>query len=263
MWLRTLWPALAAAAFAVAPLTGASAAPKRLLLVTHTAGFRHEEGIKAGDSTLAEIGQVSKLFTVDFCRTADDVKAMLTVEALKKYDGVVFNNTTGDLGIPDLEGFLAWIKSGKAFIGMHAATDTYHGNAAYLDMIADEFVTHAAQATVQPVVDDPKHPATVKWDPSTRILDEIYEFKHNDRTKVHALLSMDKHPDDGHPNAGKPTDMLLAWCKEYGKGRVFYTGLGHRGDVWTNETYRQHLLGGIRWALGLAKGSAKPGTAAK
>ena len=261
MSLRVSWLECAAAVSMLVLAVTAGAAPKRLLVVSHTGGFRHTEGIDAGDKALAEIGEVSKLFTVDYCRTAEDVKAMLVLDVLKKYDGVVFSNTTGDLGIPDLDAFLGWIKTGKAFIGVHAATDTYHGNAAYLDMIGDEFTTHGAQATVQAAVEDAKHPATVKWDPSTRILDEIYEFKHNDRSKVHVLLALDKHPDDGHANANKPADMLLAWCKEYGKGRVFYTAFGHRGDVWTNETYRQHLLGAIRWALGLAKGAAKPGPA--
>lgn len=248
---------------AVVSISASYAAPpkKKLLLVSHTAGFRHEEGIAVGEKTLVEIGNVTDTFTLEMCRNADDVKRMLTPEYLNanKFDGVIFNNTTGDLGIPDLKAFLDWIKGGKAFIGMHAATDTYHGNADYLELIGDEFLTHGAQCTIEPLVQDAKHPATAQWEKGTKILEEVYIFKHNDRSKVRVLLYLDKNPNDGRPVANQPGDNLLAWCKAYGKGKVFYTAFGHRGDVWTNEVVRRHMLGGIRWALGLAKGESKPG----
>jgi len=255
--------ALVALAVCLCPMAMAAPAKKKLLLVSHTAGFRHEEGIQVGEKTLLEIGERSGVFSLEFCRNADDVKRMLTPEFLNagKFDGVIFNNTTGDLGVPDLKAFFDWIKGGKAFIGMHAATDTYHGNADYLDLIGDEFLTHGRQCTIAPLVQDPKHPATEQWEKGLGILEEVYIFKHNDRSKVHVLLYLDKNPDDGRPVANQPGDCLIAWSKMYGKGRVFYTAFGHRGDVWENETVRRHMLGGIRWALGLAKGDAKPGPA--
>lgn len=255
--------ALIALAVCLCPMAQAAPAKKKLLLVTHTAGFRHEEGIRVGEKTLLEIGERSGAFTLDFCRNADDVKRMLTPEYLNanKFDGVIFNNTTGDLGVPDLKAFLDWIKGGKAFIGMHAATDTYHGNADYLDLIGDEFLTHGQQCVIEPLVQDAKHPATAQWVAGAKFQEEVYIFKHNDRSKVRVLLYLDKNPNDGRPVANQPGDCLLAWNKMYGKGRVFYTAFGHRGDVWENEVVRVHMLGGIRWALGLAKGEAKPGPA--
>lgn len=90
-----------------------------------------------------------------------------------------------------------------------------------------------------------------------------------DRTKVHGLLTLDKHP-----NNKTPGDYPIAWIKQYGQGRVFYTSFGHREDVWEpNSTaqkgetknapevalaYQQHVLGGIKWVLGLEKCDAKP-----
>ncbi|NUQ71178.1 MAG: ThuA domain-containing protein [Chthonomonadales bacterium] len=255
--------ALLVPAVSLCQATLAAPPKKKLLLVSHTAGFRHEEGIAAGERTLAEIGERSGAFSVAYCRTADDVKKMLTPEYLnaEKFDGVVFLNTTGDIGVPDLKAFIRWIETGKAFIGMHAATDTYHGNDDYLNLIGDAFVTHGRQCTIEPLVQDPKHPATVDWPRGTKIHEEVYIFKRNDRSKVHVLLYLDKTPDDGRPEANQPGDCLLAWNKVQGKGRVFYTAFGHRGDVWDNEVIRVHMLGGIRWALGLAKGDAKPGPA--
>ena len=73
-------------------------AKKRLLVVSHTAGFRHEGAIKSFDKVIAELAEKSGQFTVDYCRTAEDVKQMMSPEALKKYDGVIFSNTTGNIG---------------------------------------------------------------------------------------------------------------------------------------------------------------------
>src|SRR5207244_2210537 len=100
----------------------------------------------------------------------------------------------------------------------------------------------------------PSHPATAHFSTSFKILDEIYEFKNWDRSKVHVLLSM-----HNHPQTGAPGDYPVSWTNRLGKGRMFYTSLGHREDVYDRDDYRRHLLGGIRWALGLAKGDDTPG----
>lgn len=255
------WWVMIVAGFAIMTLateaqrTSSTAArpKKRLLVVSHTAGFRHEGAIRSFEKIITELAEKSGQFTVDHCRTAEDVKQMMTPEALKGYDGVIFSNTTGNLGIPDLQAFLEWVKSGKAVIGIHAAADTYHDEPAFIDMIGGEFLTHGAQCEVEIIVEDPTHPAMRHLAPRFRVFDEIYHFKNIDRAKLHVLGAMDRHPPDGLPNAGQPGDYLLIWCKPYGKGRVFYTGLGHREDVIESEWYKQHILGGIRWALGIIR----------
>lgn len=248
---------------------------KKLLVVTYTQNhgtdnpnktFRHSS-IPTAEKVLAEIGERSGVYEVAYCRTATDVKQMLTPEGLKGIDGVFFANTTGNLGIPDLNAFLDWIKAGHGFMGAHSAADTYHasqadGNTGFVDMIGGEFKTHGAQCEIQPIVNDRKHPAVNHFGTSAKFFDEIYIYVKNNRPNVHVLLAVDKHPNDRAPDANQPGDHLIAWNREYGKGKVFYTALGHREDVWAREDYQQHLLGGIRWALGLAKGDAKPGNPA-
>src|SRR5437764_12977072 len=81
---------------------------KHLLVVTWTTGFRHADTIGTPDhdgpaqGILKEIGEKSGVFDVDYCRTQGDVMNMLTPDGLKKYDGVIFCNTTGNLHIPHL-----------------------------------------------------------------------------------------------------------------------------------------------------------------
>ena len=246
------------------------AAPKKVLVVTVTKGFRHSS-IPTAEKVLGELAQKSGAFEVDYVRNDAEMAEKMTAEALKKYDGVIFANTTGDLPLPDKRAFLDWISSGKGFIGMHSATDTFRGHKPldpYVEMIGGEFQHHGAQATVDCINNDKKNPACRGLPGTFHLKDEIYLLNGFDPSKVHALLSLDKHPNDGTPG-----HYPIAWCKEYGKGRVFYTSLGHREDVWdpntpedfkrenpkeVSELYQKHILGGIKWALGLEKGDAKP-----
>jgi type 1 glutamine amidotransferase len=222
--------------------------PRRLLVVTHTEGFRHSS-IPLAESTITELGRRSGLFTTTLCRTAADVARMLTRSALADVDAVVFANTTGSLGVPDLAALLNWVQDGHGFAGMHSASDTYHDAPAYLDMLGNEFLTHGDQATVDAIVENTSHPASSPLGPRFRVFDEIYKFTKSNRGSVTMLLSLDRHPADGLPEAGQQGDLPLAWVKSHGRGRVFYTALGHREDVWQNRLYQEHILGGIRWIL--------------
>jgi uncharacterized protein len=267
----------------------AHAAPKRVLVVTVTKGFRHSS-IPTAEKVLAELAKETSAFTVDYARVepndpqfkGDDgkpdkekvnaaIKAALAEKmsptALKHYDAVIFANTTGDLPLVDNQAFLDWIKSGKGFVGMHSATDTFPGFPGYTEMIGGHFKTHAAQLEVQPINQDPECPACAHLGKDWKVYDEIYQMKDFDPAKVHGLLALDKKPDVKDPSPGY---YPIAWCKEYGKGRVFYTSLGHREDVWdpnwpdrknpkeVAEAYQKHILAGIKWALGLEKMNAKP-----
>lgn len=186
-----------------------------------------------------------------------------------KIDGVIFANTTGELPLPDKEGFIKWIESGHAFIGMHSASDTFHPFRPYIDMIGGEFQTHGKQVPADLVKADANHPATKGLpDPWNLALEEIYEFKSHDRSKIRALWMMRHHPQ-------KPEQQEYAgisWCKKAGQGNVFYTALGHREDLWSDDPnlkdrkndvsvskqFQQHILGGIKWALGLEPGESTP-----
>jgi len=270
----------------------AADAPKKLLVVTTSTGFRHSS-IPTGEKIIAQLAQADGTFTVDFVhqppgkpadlprgatpeqqaahKTAADqwqtaLKAALqkmSPESLKNYDGVAFVSTTGDLPIPSPEGFLSWLRAGHGFIGIHAASDTFHNWPAYIDMLGGEFDHHGAQLSIECLNQDPQNPATAQLGKSwTLTQEEVYQFKNYDPTKVHDLLILDKKPE----GARAPGHYGVAWCKSYGSGRVFYTSLGHREDIWDadpnlpnrinsieiSKAYQQHILGGIKWALGLA-----------
>ena len=270
---------------AAAIVSSSAADQKRLLVVTVTIGFPHSS-VTTAEKVIRELGEKEHLYTIDVVRSGPRPKdkeeeakwlekaktelgEKMSKEGLAKYDGVIFANTTGDLPLPDPAAFIEWVKSGKAFIGTHSASDTFHGFPGYIEMIGGEFQTHGAQASVECANQDQKHPSTASLGRSYQVRDEIYIQKNFHREKVHGLLTLDKHP-----NTGLPGDYPIAWCKDFGQGKVFYTALGHREDVWdpawtdrsgkrengpeVAEAYQKHLLGGIKWALGLEAGSGKP-----
>lgn len=192
----------------------------------------------------------------------------MSLDALSKYDGVIFANTTGDLPLPDKDGFIQWLKSGKAFIGMHSATDTFHGFRPYIEMIGGEFDGHPWSQMVTVRVDDSANPATRPFDGQSKfeINDEIYQFKSYSRADKDELLQLDPSNEErpkvarkkgeaplGFFERGKRSDgdYAVCWVKPIGQGRVFYTSLGHRDQVWEDPRYQEHILGGIRWALGV------------
>ncbi|MBC8097124.1 MAG: ThuA domain-containing protein [Akkermansiaceae bacterium] len=270
------------------PSVGAES-PKKLLVVTTTAGFRHSS-IPTAEKVIAQIAERTGEFTVDFVRQPEgkptapktpneEAQAIfreaqakwetqlkqallkLSPESLKNYDGVIFANTTGDLPIPDKEGFLAWLSSGKAFIGMHAATDTFPNWPGYIDMIGGHFLRHGSQVGVDCCIENTMHPATTHLGKVWPIQqEEIYLFKNYDPARVKELIILEKHPNDKTPGR-----YPISWTREMGKGKIFYTSLGHREDIWDtdptikdrknsveiSQAYQAHISGGIRWALGL------------
>jgi uncharacterized protein len=231
--------------------------PKKLLVVTVTKEFRHSS-IPTAEKVLGALAAKSGAFTVDYVRNDGDISSKMTAEALKQYDGFIFANTTGVLPLPDKEAFLNEIKKGKAFVGMHSASDTFHlkgGVDPYIEMLGGEFQTHGAQVGVECLVQDAKHPATRDFGESYCLeKEEIYLIKSYNPKSVHELLILDKHPNK-KKELGR---FAVAWCKKYGEGNVFYTSLGHRENVWESEPYQKHILGGIKWALGLEPGDATP-----
>jgi uncharacterized protein len=252
--------------------------------ILKTLGDKHGWQTETVDIEQAEYGKPD---------TRDKIAALLaqkmSPDALKNYDAIVFANTTGVLPLPDPQAFLDFVKSGKGFVAMHSGSDTFHewpGSSAkvseYIQMLGGEFQTHHAQCAVDGIILDGKHPATkplVKAGKETsasaanavdlkkntaatgsiwKAFDEIYILKNVPRADLNVLVYMDSHPKDGSADAGKPGEHLLSWCRQYGKGRVFYTALGHRQEIWRDPLYQEHIVGGIKFALGTAKGSTKP-----
>jgi type 1 glutamine amidotransferase len=182
---------------------------------------------------------------------------VFSAESLRDFDGVIFLSTTGDLPVPDLAAFLDWIKSGKAFIGFHAATDTFKSSDAYCDMIGGHFAGHPWGAGGEHafVVHEPGHRVVAMFPERFRWKDEIYQY--DLRTKpenLRVLLSLDMQAS----TPKEPWHVPVAWVRDYGKGRVFSTNFGHNDATWKEPMFQKHMAEGIAWALGRFDAPAAP-----
>lgn len=170
-------------------------------------------------------------------------------ESLAQFDGVVFVSTTGELPIPDLGAFLKWIQDGHAFIGIHAASDTLKSSDAYVEMIGGHFAGHPWMAKGEHgfVNHDPTHPVVKMFPERFRWKDEIYQYGPRYKPEnVRVLLSIDMAAS----TPKNPWHVPVSWVRDYGRGRVFYTNLGHNDETWSDDAFQKHLTEGTAWALG-------------
>jgi len=209
-------------------------------------GFAHESRLHAGD-VITALGQSSGAFAV----TATEDLTLLNAPNLANYDAVVFF-TDGELQIDANQkaALLQFVSSGKGFVGIHSATDTFRTTwPEYGDMLGGVFENHPWDQLATITVEDQTNRSTKHLGASFAITEEIYQFKSWSRANVHVLLSLDT--TSVPPNGSRPdNDYALAWTKPYGAGRVFYTALGHYIATWDDARFQQHVVEGIRWALG-------------
>jgi len=238
------------------------AKPVKALFLTQSAGFKHgsvnrpEGKLSAAEIAMTQFGQETGLLDV---HCTQDAAADFTKANLEKYDVVMFYTT---LNLPIAEAdkeyfYKEWLpKKGHAFIGFHSATDTFHEDERYWDMIGGTFDGHPWNAgdTVTIAVHDTTHPAMKPFGTAFEFNDEIYQYKNWQPEKARVLMSLDM----AATKTKKPYMVPVSWVKQYGDGRVFYTNLGHNEKTWTDKKFLAHVEGGLRWALGLAEGDATP-----
>jgi type 1 glutamine amidotransferase len=240
--------ALLGSAAAIRPFGAhAQSRPDRILYFTYSAGYRHEV-IPLSKATLTQLGRNSGFFEV----IATEDTSEFSTENLKRYAAVMFY-TTGELPMSGAEkaALLDFVRSGRGFLGVHSATDTFYTWPDYLELIGGYFNGHPWHQAVTIEVADPGDPLVAFLGNSLQLEDEIYQISDFDYRGSHVLLRLDQSSVDlGKPGVqqrfyGWP----LAWTRSYGQGRVFYTALGHEASVWQDARYQRILTNAILWSM--------------
>ncbi len=238
---------------------------KKILAIGAVKGFQHD-ATSYGLATIWKIGQESGLYDT-YIRTDTQLitKKKLTANAknLNYFDAVIFY-TTGELDLTadqkaDLISFVH--DDGKAFLGAHSALDTLYEWPEYGEMIGGWFDGHPWNQFQAPVVvEDPTNPIVRHFPQTFSIMDEIYQAKSYSRDRVRVLMSLDASKLDlANPRVKRTDkDFAVAWIRDYGKGRIFYSTFGHRDDAWNRPDVQKMWLEAIKWGLGLTKIDATP-----
>lgn len=223
----------------------------RLLYLTLSAGYHHEV-VPFSAEIVKQIGDKSGAFET----TVTGDVSPFTAENLKHYDAVMFY-TTGELPMTDEQkkAFIGFIRSGHGFIGVHSATDTFYMWKDYAELIGGYFNGHPWHQQVTIDVADPANKLVSFLAPSFQVNDEIYQIDDFNPQTSHVLLRLDPSSVDVKKQGSRPKyyGWPVAWTRMDGRGRVFYTSLGHEHDVWNDPRYQKLLLNGINWAMGKTK----------
>ena len=240
--------ALLGGAAAIRPLGAHAERPAaRILYFTCSAGYRHDV-IPLSHAILDQLGRNSDLFEV----TATEDASEFSTENLGRYAAVMFY-TSGELPLSHAQktALLDFVRSGRGFVGVHSATDTFYTWPDYLDLIGGYFNGHPWHQSVTIQVVDPSDPMVGFLGSSLQVEDEIYQISDFDYHGSRVLLRLDpKSVDLGKRGVhqrfyGWP----LAWTRVYGEGRIFYTALGHEPSVWRDPRYQRILTNAILWSM--------------
>jgi type 1 glutamine amidotransferase len=257
------------------PLLGAS--NKSVLVFTKSSGFEHAVVKRVDgkpslvDDTINELGNKH-----GFSAVVTKDGRIFDSKEFHSYAAVVFF-TTGDLTIMGTDGkppmspkgkqtLLDAVRDGMGFVGVHAASDTFHTlpdsedrsnryiahgdqEDPYLRMLGAEFITHGREPRLQDanlIVNDPKFPGLEGVTSPVSFNEEWYSMK-DFMPDLHVILALDTHGMKGECYQRAPYP--VTWARQHGKGRVFYTAIGDRPENWKNEFFLNLLAGGIRWSI--------------
>jgi hypothetical protein len=252
---------LGLSAFPLGFARGADAAKQKVLYFTRSAGFEHPV-VARKDGKLS----YSEVKFTEMC-AKHNVEVVCTKDGrvfdgdLDQYDAIAFY-TSGVLTDP-VQGrdeppmtsagkkrFFEAIAAGKGFLAFHASNDSFHsvGNEVsdFVAMLGGEFVVHGSQQKAAMKIVSPKFPGVEHLGDSFKMMEEWYAMK-NFAKDLHVILVQDTA---GMVDACYQRPPFPAtWARMQGKGRVFYTSMGHREDVWTSPVFQQVVLGGLSWVL--------------
>ena len=260
---------------------------KKLLFLTHAGLYKHSS-LEPAEAAVTEYGKTGGFDVTTLQGFKQEPRALdlsfLTPEYLNSFDGLMLM-TNGNLPFTPAQkqSIIDFVRNGKALIGTHCATLTMYdypefgevlGGYYLRSLVPTDMIARGKVGVLK--VEDANHPATKMLGSNWPLNEEFYEFGHAvwdaskptenisavgrlhilmpfSRDRVHVLLSLDTDKTDlsDLPNVPKG-DYPQSWTRNFGKGRTFYTALGHRDDIWAHDAvFRAHVTGGIRWALGL------------
>lgn len=259
------------------------AAPRKLLVVSLVpTGYVHS-AIPYGEAALAVMAEKTGAFEVTI---TDDI-SYFEAGQLNSFDAVFLNNANNELFIPadydtlseveqsaargrDVrlrESLAGFLRDGKGLVALHAALAAFREWDAFGDIIGGRFDNHPWHQEVTIRVEDPGHPLLAAFPAPVLVLkDEIYQVTGPYSRETHrVLLSLDYEQTGAPPKPEnvhrEDLDFALAWVKPYGRGRVFYCGLGHEHDLFWNPMFLRFLLDGIQFAMGDLQADMTPSAA--
>lgn len=238
---------------------------KKILAIGEVKGYQHDS-VSHALASFERWGKDTDLWDT-YIRTDTQLITNKKLEANAKnlgyFDAVIFY-TTGELPMDDDQknALLSFVRDqGKGFIAVHSAADTFYKWPEYGELVGGWFDQHPWNTFLAPIiVEDRNHPTTAHLPKEMVVHDEIYQFKNYSRDKIRVLMRLDeKKIDLKNPRVHRTDgDFAVTWVKNYGKGRVFYSTLGHREEVYDMPEIKKMYIEAVKWVLGMTDGDTTP-----
>jgi type 1 glutamine amidotransferase len=263
------------------PVSSRSPLKKRVLVIGAAEGFHHDS-IPDAMAAIYSMGKESGIWETELRTDFDLIAARggratavgFQPQGLNDFDAVVFTSATGEFALDDQQrkDLLAYVHDqGRGFVGIHGALDSNYDWPEYGELIGGYFGGHPFNTVQSPlfdfpiVVEDPAFPAVQHFPKAFYKQDEVYVPCSTagarcqriwSREGVNVLLRLDESKlDFTGKTAPLGNDVAVAWSKMYGRGRVFYSSLGHPRESWDDPDIRKMYLEAIKWVLGRTEGS--------
>jgi len=242
--------------------TAKPAKARKILVFWLCRGYYHES-IPVANKAIEIMGKKTGAYDAVF---SDDMN-MFDAKKLAEFDAILFNNTTKlEFNEPGRrQALMDFVKGGKGIIGFHAATDNFYNWPEAAEMMGGLFVAHPwTSGGVWAIKDyEPNHPLNAAFKGENfKVKDEIYRQKKLNAVENRRILLTLDLDDPATKNVKgaieSDRDMPVSWIKDYGKGRIFFCGLGHNNEIFYRAAILQHELDGIQFALGDLKVDATP-----
>jgi len=234
-----------------ATATPALAQNKKVLLFSHTTGYRHAS-IEPGAAAIAKFEKSRNIDVV----TSED-PAIFSDAGLKPFSAIIFLSTTTDPKKPESEWFQGdrrtalqnFVHRGGGIVGIHGASDSHYHWPWYQQMIGGHFARHPQGTPEGQIhVEDRNHPSTAKLPTTAKRVDEWYYFDDYNPT-MKLLVTLDPSTigeKDINPNP-------ISWAHSFEGGRVFYTAMGHTVESYSEPNFLEHVAGGLNWVMAKKK----------
>ncbi|MGW4642569.1 ThuA domain-containing protein [Sphaerisporangium sp. NPDC004334] len=241
--------------FGAVPAANAAAPLYRVLLFSKTASgaYRHDS-ISAGITMFQQLAAANN-FQLD--RSEDS--SVFNTTNLNNYDAVIMLQTSGMVWDNDSQraAAQAYVRSGHGIVAIHNAVDqNIESQFPWWDQVVlggAHMTQHSSIVQGTAKVADKVHPSTVGLPDRWTRTEEWYNFDKNMRGSVHVLVTADETTYDAGANK-MGADHPISWCHNPEGGRVWATAMGHNASSYSETLFKQHLLGGVKWAAGYEPG---------
>lgn len=237
MRIRRAVQHLASGLLALALAAPAVASMPTVLVFSKTEGFRHDS-IPVAVAAVQRTAMDESIYS-----NATEDASVFTDDGLRGYRAVIFVNTTGDvLDDAQQQALRRFIENGGGFMGVHSAADTEYDWPWYGELVGAWFKSHPPGLQTTRVKFE--RDGAVIEAPEWRVTDEIYNYRSNPRAQVRVLATVVEADYEGGTMGA---DHPISWCREQGKGRAWYTGLGHDARIYEDATFLQQLARGLAY----------------